>query len=151
MNLSDRDINRFIEAQDRCYPYSTNNQSIYLEALQEIQNGKKTSHWIWFIFPQLRGLGHSSYAIYFGITNKYEAEEYLSNNVLRSRLRQITKALLSHKDKTALAILGHIDAIKVRSCMTLFDYLSPNDIFEQALHQFYNGTKCDKTLSLLSQ
>lgn len=116
------DINRFIEAQE--IPYFCG----YKQALEEVKNGKKTNHWIWYIFPQLRCLGRSSRAHYYGITDRTEAERYLNNHVLGSRIREITEALLAHRDKTALEIFGEIDAIKVRSCMTMFDYLSPCDI-----------------------
>ncbi len=139
-DLLETDINRFIEAQE--IPYFCG----YKQALKEVKNGKKTNHWIWYIFPQLRCLGRSSRAHYYGIADRTEAERYLSNQILGSRIREITKALLSHKGKTTLEIFGEIDAIKVRSSMTMFDFLSPNDIFSEVLDSFYNGERCEITL-----
>ena len=138
--LENTDINRFLEAQE--VPYFCG----YKQALEEVRNGKKTNHWIWYIFPQLRCLGRSSRAHYYGIADKAEAEQYLNNRFLGPRIREITNALLEHKDKTALSIFGEIDAIKVRSSMTMFDFLSPNDIFGKVLDSFYNGERCEITL-----
>ena len=144
-NLPETDINRFLEAQESPYYGS------FRQALDEIRNGKKTSHWIWYIFPQLRCLGRSSRAHYYGIADKAEAEQYLNNRFLGPRIREITNALLEHKDKTALSIFGDIDAIKVRSCMTMFDFLSPNDIFGEVLRSFYNEERCEITLKVMRQ
>ena len=144
-NLPETDINRFLEAQE--IPYFCG----YKQALEEVQNGKKTNHWIWYIFPQLRCLGRSSRAHYYGIADKAEAEQYLNNRFLGPRIREITNALLEHKDKTALSIFGEIDAIKVRSSMTMFDFLSPNDIFGKVLDSFYNGERCEITLKVMQK
>ena len=133
------DIQRFITAQEQSYDG-------YKQALSEIQQGRKTSHWIWYIFPQIKGLGHSYMSNYYGISCLEEAQEYMSNEVLSARLREITNTLLSHKDKTSKEILGYIDDMKVRSCMTLFDMVSPNDIFNDVLFQFYESQRCDKTI-----
>ena len=138
------DINRFIEAQN--VPYFSG----YKQALEEIKNGKKTNHWIWYIFPQLRCLGRSSTAIYYGIADKSEAQRYLEDAVLGQRLREISAALLAHTNKTAEEILGVTDAIKVRSCMTMFDFLSPNDIFGEVLDSFYGGERCEITLKVMT-
>ena len=138
------DINRFIEAQNAPYSHG------YKHALDEVKNGRKTNHWIWYIFPQLRCLGRSRRALYYGIDNKKEAQCYLEHPILGPRIREITEALLEHKDKTALSIFGHIDAIKVRSCMTMFDILSPNDIFREVLHSFYNDEHCKITLKTMT-
>lgn len=127
-------LERFIKAQDGAWDN-------YQTALKEIENGQKRSHWIWYIFPQLRGLGHSRMSDFYGINGRDEAEAYLNHPVLGTRLREITNALLQHTDKSATAILGPVDAMKVRSCMTLFDSISPNDIFEKALIQFYDGKR----------
>ncbi len=132
--IADYDITRFVEAQDGEW-------SGYADALAEIRNGRKTSHWIWYIFPQLRGLGRSFNANYYGLADRNEAEAYLAHPILGPRLREITSVLLDHKDKTAREILGGIDAMKVRSCMTLFDCISPNDIFAEVLSQFYDGKR----------
>ena len=139
------DINRFIEAQET--PYFCG----YKQALEEVKNGKKINHWIWYIFPQLRYLGRSSRAQYYGIADKAEAERYLNHQILGSRIREITEALLAHRDKTALEIFGEIDAIKVRSCMTMFDYLSPCDIFCEVLDSFYKSERCELTLKVMQQ
>lgn len=130
----DNDINRFVEAQEAKWMG-------YDCALAEITNGKKISHWIWYIFPQLRGLGHSRRSHYYGIVDRKEAEDYLAHPILGPRLREITTALLKHTDKSAKDILGGIDAQKVKSCMTLFDCISPNDIFSDVLTAFYNGER----------
>ena len=129
-------LERFVEAQ----------KWNYRQALQEIQDGKKLSHWIWFIFPQLAILGHSSNAKYYGISGYDEAVAYFKHDVLGPRLREITNALLTHKDSDVIDIFGDIDAKKVRSCMTLFDAVSPDDIFEEVLEVFYDGTYDRKTL-----
>ena len=139
------DLNRFIEAQEA--PYFCG----YKQALEEIKNGRKTNHWIWYIFPQLRCLGRSSRAHYYGIANRDEAQRYLEHPILGARIREITKALLEHKDKTALSIFGDIDAVKVRSCMTMFDFLSPNDIFGEVLDSFYKSERCEITLRVMQQ
>ena len=143
--VQETDINRFIEAQG--IPYFCS----YKQALEEVKSGKKINHWIWYIFPQLRCLGRSSRAHYYGIADKAEAERYLNNQILGSRIREITEALLAHKGKTALEIFGETDTVKVRSCMTMFDYLSPNDIFSEVLDTFYESKRCERTLKVLQQ
>lgn len=142
---TETDINRFIEAQD--IPYFSG----YQQALKEITAGKKVNHWVWYIFPQLRGLGISERSWYFGITGRTEAAEYLNHPVLGPRMRQITEALLSHSGLEAKVILGNTDALKVRSCMTLFDMISPHDIFAQVLEVFYHNQRCHKTLIALQE
>lgn len=137
--MNDNDITRFIDAQDSKW-------SGFNTALREIKAGRKTSHWIWYIFPQLRGLGHSRMSHYYGITDRIEAEEYLNHPILGARLHEITTALLMHKNKRPEAILGGIDALKVRSCMTLFDCISPDDIFADVLDTFYNGQRDPKSI-----
>ena len=131
----------FIEAQERHYQL----------ALTEVQAGKKQSHWIWYIFPQMRGLGRSYFAHMYGIRDREEAEEYLNHEVLGKRLREITAALLAHEERTAEEIFGDLDAMKVRSCMTLFDIISPEDIFSEVLRRFYSNTRCEITIAMLSK
>lgn len=134
------DLNRFISAHEWDYK----------DALKEIKRGYKMGHWIWYIFPQMKGLGLSSMSEYYGISSRQEAEDYLTHPILNQRLREITTALLKHSGKlTAWEILGTTDAIKVRSCMTLFDAISPNDIFADVLNKFYEGVRCDKTLDFI--
>lgn len=143
--LPETDINRFLEAQ--AIPYFCG----YKQALEEVRNGLKTHHWIWYIFPQLRCLGRSSRAHYYGIADCDEAQQFLAHPILGARIREITEALLEHKGKTALSIFGDIDAIKVRSCMTMFDFLSPNDIFGEVLYTFYKDERCETTLMVMQQ
>lgn len=133
------DITRFLDAQNIL-------GGTYAHAMREMENGKKLSHWIWFIFPQLRGLGHSKRSHYFGIANRAEAEAFLAHPILGPRLRQITTTLLRHTDKTAIEIFGPIDAMKVQSCMTLFDCIAPNDIFNTALTQFYDSQRDSRSI-----
>ena len=137
---AETDISRFREASDWNYEF----------ALKEIRNGQKRSHWIWFIFPQMRGLGFSHNSQFYGIIDLKEAELYLSDPILGPRLREITTALLEHNDKSAIEIFGAIDAKKVQSSMTLFDLVSPNDIFDQVLEKYYNGKRCPQTISLIN-
>lgn len=140
-NTNRYNLNRFIEAQDKDYRV----------ALSEVRSGRKNSHWIWYIFPQLKGLGRSAFANYYGILNKEEAKAYVDNPKLNSRLKEITKALLANEDKGAQEIFGILDAMKVRSSMTLFDTVSPNDIYAEVLDKFYGGTRCDITKNLLQE
>ena len=135
-------IDRFVKAQK--YEYST--------ALKEIKKGQKTSHWIWYIFPQIKGLGQSSISKKYGLEGIEEAREYLSNPVLRNHLYEISNELLKHKDKDINTIMGsNIDAVKLKSCMTLFNEVEPNSIFEDVLESFYNGEKDEKTLTLIKK
>ncbi len=141
MNTQDTfNLQRFLDAQE----------NDYADALHEIKQGYKQSHWIWFIFPQMRGLGRSSMAEYYGISSIEEARAYLDHPTLKARLLEISTALLQHKGKsTAYEILGTIDAIKVRSCMTIFDHLLPNSIFAEVLDAFYNSQRDEKTIKIL--
>ena len=132
-------MKRFIEAQERDYEY----------ALAEIRAGRKTNHWIWYIFPQVQGLGYSYNSKYYAIKDINEARQYLQDEILGARLREITSALLAVQNRSALEILGHTDALKVKSCMTLFDHVCPNDIFEQVLTKYYNSERCTRTLEAL--
>lgn len=140
--MTNNSMNRFIEAQDAFGSYEI--------ALQEMKNGQKQSHWIWYIFPQLKGFGHSYNSRYYGINDVEEAKAYLSHPMLGKRLREITTVLLSHTDEDVVTLMGsHIDAVKLRSCMTLFDAISPNDVFAQVLETFFEGKKDGKTLAKL--
>lgn len=132
-------LERFVEAQ----------KSEYDVALREIREGCKRSHWIWFVFPQMASLGFSYNARFYGISCIDEARAYLAHPILGKRLRQITEALLMHKGKDVLSILGAIDTLKVCSCMTLFDAVSPDDVFRQVLETFYNGEMDLQTLALV--
>ena len=133
-------LQRFLDAQ----------KNDYADALHEIKQGYKQSHWIWFIFPQIRGLGMSYMAEYYGISSIEEARAYLDNPTLKARLLEISTALLQHKGKsTAYEILGTIDAIKVRSSMTLFDHIMPHAIFAKVLDAFYNSQRDEKTTQMI--
>lgn len=132
-------LNRFLDGQ----------RFRYDNALREIKAGRKENHWIWYVFPQLRGLGHSPNSEYYGISCKEEAEAYLAHPVLGARLREITEALLSINSKGIDEILPCIDVMKVRSCMTLFDMVSPDDIFAKVITKYYSGEKDLATLRLL--
>jgi uncharacterized protein (DUF1810 family) len=134
-------LQRFLSAQEHDYPI----------ALREIQNGCKHSHWIWYIFPQIKGLGRSYQSEYYGIANRQEAEAYLTEPTLNARLREITLALLEHRDKTAIQILGHTDALKVKSSLTLFDAIAPNDIYAEVLNTFFAGERCKRTLEFINR
>lgn len=130
------DLDRFITAQE----------TVYAQALKEIREGQKRGHWIWYVFPQIKGLGHSYNSEFYGISSKEEAKAYLDHPVLGARLREITLALVDNNNKTADDILGYPDVLKVRSCMTLFDLVSPNDIFNDVLYKYYESQRCDKTI-----
>lgn len=134
-------LDRFLEAQERMYE----------TALKEIKNGEKESHWMWYIFPQLRGLGKSRMAYACGINGLEEAKAYLEHPDLSARLIEITEALLEHKDQDIEDILGDIDAMKLRSSMTLFALISENEsVFHQVLDCFYNGSLDQVTLKVIN-
>lgn len=118
----------------------------YENAKQELTDGRKRTHWIWFIFPQLAVLGHSANAKYYGISGNEEAKAYLEHPILGVRLREVSSLLLTHRGVSAVDILGDIDVVKVRSSMTLFNAISPNDIFQEVLDAFYDGMSDQKTL-----
>ena len=132
---------RFIEAQERMFEI----------ALGEVGNGKKISNWIWYIFPQLKGLGMSGNSHYYGIDDIEEARAYLSHPILGKRLREITSAFLNSGGKNAQDVFGYLDAMKVRSCMTLFNEVSEDDLFRQVIDRYYCGCSDEKTLSILGK
>lgn len=136
------DLERFLKAQDSGW-------ATYSEALREIKEGHKSGHWIWYIFPQIKGLGHSHNSEFYGISSRDEAKAYLEHPELGKRLRDITKALLNCNNPSAFNILGFPDVLKVQSCMTLFDLVSPNDIFNEVLDKYYEGKRCEKTIRRL--
>ena len=138
--MKEYNLQRFVKAQ----------QSDYETSLSEIRKGRKRSHWIWYIFPQFKAFAHSRIADYYGIEDKNEAEAFLQHPVLGQRIREISIALLQHKSKDINEIFGELDAGKVRSCMTMFDYLSPNDVFAQVLDTFYGGKRGGRTLKVLN-
>ena len=134
------DISRFTDAQMRSYP----------TALAEIKRGRKMSHWMWYIFPQVSGLGFSPTAQYYSISGLEEAREYLSDDYLRSNLLEISFALLQLPGNDAESVLGWPDCLKLRSCMTLFKYAAPNEpVFQQVLDKYYDGRDDQRTLDIL--
>lgn len=133
------DLNRFIEAQKEYYNI----------ALREIKQGEKRSHWMWFIFPQLKGLGETDISNYYGIENIEEAKAYLNNNYLYHNLIEISEAILNIENKTAIEILGFPDCYKLRSSMTLFYLASNNELFKKVIDKYYNGELDDLTINML--
>ena len=133
------DLDRFVNAQD-------SETYTYADALNEIKEGHKQGHWIWYVFPQIKGLGHSYKSEFYGISSKEEAKVYLEHPILGKRLRDITQALLDCNNPSAFNILGFPDVLKVQSCMTLFDMVSPCDIFNNVLDRYYEGKRCEKTI-----
>ena len=132
---------RFLDAQ----------KDYYYIALREMREGVKRTHWIWFIFPQIKGLGHSYNSEYYGINGRGEAESYLHHPVLGARLREITEEVLSHQEKGIYTIMGaRVDAMKFKSSMTLFDAVSPEDIFAKALDAFFGGERDQRTVQSLT-
>lgn len=137
MNINS--LERFLEAQEHKYDI----------ALKEIRAGKKRTHWMWYIFPQLRGLGRSKMAYAYGINGLEEAKAYLAHPVLSARLIEISEALLEHKDQDIEDILGDIDAMKLCSSMTLFAFISEDDsVFQRVLDYFYDGEIDKLTIKL---
>ena len=134
------DINRFVEMHKLYYPV----------ALREIQNGYKRSHWMWYIFPQLKGLGHSAKSEYYGISCIDEVKEYMSNKYLRNNTLEICSELLK-LDADIDNIFGYPDNLKLKSSMTLFEYSFPKEkVFKNILDKFYNGKRDEITLELLN-
>lgn len=134
------DLARFLQAQD----------GPYAQALAELEAGRKRSHWIWYVLPQLRSLGRSTMAREYGIQGLDEAVAYLAHPVLGPRLLACVQAMLTHRDRSATDILGEIDAMKFRSCLTLFHAAAPEvSCFADALRAFYQGMPDVQTLRLL--
>ena len=134
------DLSRFIKAQETDYE----------RALSEIRSGHKRSHWIWYIFPQIDGLGFSSTAQYYAIKDREEAEDYLKNDLLRERLVEISEALLQLESNDAGDVMGYPDDLKLRSSMTLFHEVAPEiDVFQKVLDKFFEGKPDQRTIELL--
>ena len=136
------DLNRYVEAQ----------ASAYAAAIAELRSGRKRSHWIWYVLPQLRGLGQSEMSLRYGLRSLAEAKAYLAHPVLGHRLRECVGALNALPGGDAVAVLGGIDAIKLRSCLTVFAEASEQDsLFRQALDKYFGGQPDAATLSLLGR
>lgn len=135
------DLNRFVQAQEHDYE----------RALSEVKNGRKRSHWMWYIFPQFDGLGFSAMSQRYAIKSVAEAKAYLGHPILGPRLIECAEAALSVKGRTAHEIFGSPDDMKLKSCATLFAYVSPpGSVFEQLLNKFFDGDRDQKTLGLLA-
>ena len=139
--VSSNNILRFIEAQENTYS----------DALSEIRNGRKRTHWMWFIFPQITGLGNTQMSVKYSINDINEAIFYINHPILGNRLKEITGELLKIKDKSALDIFGSPDDKKLKSCMTLFSIVSQDSIFRQVLSQFFNSEKDGKTRDIIGK
>lgn len=137
------DLSRFVEAQDA--------HGTYDQALAELRRGRKTSHWMWFVLPQVRGLGHSGMAVRYGVVDLAEARAYLADPVLGPRLHECCAALLAlPTTATAESVMGGIDAVKLRSSMTLFHRADPQDpAFTDVLDRYFDGATDDATDALL--
>ena len=136
------DLDRFVKAQ--AYDYDA--------ALREIRSGRKRSHWMWYIFPQLQGLGFSSTAQYYGIRDLEEAKAYIAHPVLGPRLKEISEALLGLDTCDPSAVMGYPDDLKLRSCMTLFELAAPEQpVFGHVLEKYYAGRRDSRTLELLKR
>ena len=142
MNAADRyDLQRFVDAQEH----------VYDTVLDELRSGRKRSHWIWFVFPQLRGLGHSPTAVHFGISSLDEARAYLAHPVLGPRLRECARLVARIDSRSADEIFGWPDNLKVRSSMTLFARATDDDSeFRAVLEKFYTGEDDPATVERLS-
>ncbi|KQN35578.1 calpastatin [Sphingomonas sp. Leaf407] len=133
-------LDRFVEAQ----------RATWDQALAELVEGEKRGHWMWFVLPQLRGLGFSTMAQRYGIADVEEAKAYLAHPVLGPRLRQAAQALLAHDGRDIDRILGEVDAMKLRSSMTLFEAVAGDDTpFGDVLDTFYDGERDEQTLEML--
>ena len=133
----------FIQAQNTVYP----------SVIKELTEGRKRSHWMWFIFPQVKGLGHSRMARRFAIESLEQAKEYLQHDVLGARLRECAELLLLHPDKSALEIFGSIDTLKLHSSLTLFTLASSNKkcVFNELLDQYFEGSYDINSIRMLMQ
>jgi uncharacterized protein (DUF1810 family) len=130
------DLDRFLVAQEH----------VYDGVLEELRRGRKTGHWIWFIFPQVAGLGHSAMSQHFAINSLNEARAYLAHPVLGTRLRECAGVVLATRGRTAEEIVGSTDAMKLRSCMTLFHRAAPDEpVFVQVLDRYYGGVADEAT------
>ena len=128
-------------------------QNDYQRALSEIKSGKKISHWMWYIFPQIKGLGNTDYAKLYAIENLAETKEYINHPILGAHLLEISTELLKLQSNDALEIFGRPDNRKLKSCMTLFNFIvkTENTIFKKVLDKFFNGQLDNKTINLIKE
>jgi uncharacterized protein (DUF1810 family) len=134
-------LERFVRAQQSAWP----------DALEELQTGAKRGHWMWFVFPQIAGLGLSETARFYAIDGLAEAQAYLEHPLLGPRLAEATRALLLHVGRSPEAILGSTDALKLRSSLTLFETAGGDRVFGEALDAFYDGQRDPLTLAILER
>lgn len=132
-------LDRFIKAQDLDYE----------TALAEIKSGRKRSHWIWYIFPQIQGLGYSEISCYYAIRDKEEASAYIEHPLLGARLIEISQALLQLESNDAGDVMGYPDDLKLKSSMTLFSLVSDHPVFQQVLDKFFDGGKDKLTVNAI--
>ena len=138
----DNTLKRFLDAQEKDYAI----------ALREMRQGYKSSHWMWYIFPQISGLGISRTAQYYEIKNIDEAKEYINHPVLGKRLIEISQVLLKNESNDAALVMGYPDNLKLRSCMTLFAVVAPeHDVFQKVLDKFFDGKKDDATIAIIER
>lgn len=136
------DLVRFVEAQ----------RPVYAEVLAELRQGSKRGHWIWFIFPQMKGLGHSATAQRYGIASRAEAEAFLAHPILARRLKECTELVIQIEGRSAEDVFGFVDAMKVRSSMTLFaEAAQDRSLFDSVLRKYYGGKPDPLTLDLLQR
>jgi uncharacterized protein (DUF1810 family) len=136
------DLTRFVDAQRAVYP----------DVLEELRDGRKRSHWMWFIFPQLAGLGRSETARFYAISGAAEAHAYLHNPLLSARLLECTRTVLEHSNRSAAYMFGSPDDMKLRSCMTLFATIAPeHTCFQDVLNRFFEGQPDARSIALLGE
>ena len=141
MSADPYDLSRFVRAQTDTYE----------QALAEVRSGRKQSHWMWFIFPQYDGLGFSSTSKHYAVKSASEAVAYLHHPVLGPRLLECAEAVVAIEGRSAFEIFGSPDDLKLRSCATLFDSISPGgSVFERLLDKYFGGERDDRTLQLIS-
>lgn len=134
-------LNRFVVAQD----------AVYDTVVSELSEGRKRSHWMWYIFPQLKHLGHRYNAKFYGISGWEEAKAYLADPILDARLRKVSEIILALPGNDAREVFGGIDDMKLRSSMTLFDLVAPNDIFSRVLEKYFNGKRDRRTIAIVNE
>lgn len=139
MDQDKYNLTRFIEAQSNVYPI----------ALRELQGGQKRSHWMWYIFPQLKHLGHSNNSKFYGISNFEEATAYIDHPILGKRLREVCETILNLPGNDAVKVFGGINSLKLKSSMTLFDLVSPNNVFARVLEKYFNGQRDNRTINII--
>ena len=141
MNMEDYNLDRFIEAHN----------DDYTRALKEVANGRKLTHWMWYIFPQITGLGMSETARYYEIKSLDEARAYLNNELLKDHIIEISNALLELDKTDPVEVFGDVDALKLKSSMTLFSYVSDDEIFNKVIDKYFNGSKDLTTIRICEE